>query len=142
MVSRNQKKLEDLEVQLRNFNKAKSIEVFCFDFSKNEEYQTDKVSQMFKDKNISLLINNVGETTLGGNFNFYSSQKNFSVIDTNIKPAVLLSQNFLNANCENRYENKAIINISSYFGHKSVSGMSIYSASKSFLSSIFEKFNL
>lgn len=141
LISRNEEKIKNLSNQLLENNKDIKIIPIVADFSKNEIYDKENYNNYMKilsEKNINLLINNVGETSFGGEFYKHDINKNKNIINVNINSTVFMTQLFINSQIKysetNKIkQNKGIINISSYFGTRSVPGVSIYSSTKSFI---------
>jgi short-subunit dehydrogenase len=141
LISRNEEKIKNLSNKLlENNNDIKIISIIA-DFSKNEIYEKENYNNYLKilsEKNINLLINNVGETSFGGEFFKHDISKNKNMINVNISSSVLMTQLFINSQIKyletnKSKQNKAIVNVSSYFGSRPVPGVSIYSSTKSFL---------
>lgn len=102
---------------------AKSVEIFKLDLSDNNDILdfTEKIIKQYK--NIDILINNAGISTMGKitEVDFEIIQKQ---IDTNLTGVIKLTSKLLSN------INQSIINIGSNLGLQGHSNMSTYSASK------------
>lgn len=145
LVSRNELKLKELEAQLKFKFKDIKILTVSLDLSKDSNYLNEsylKIKNMLKDKDINILVNNVGKSNLGGNFDRYSIEEHKSIINVNILSHVLFSQLFIETQLNKRTEKRlAIINVSSYYGTKSIPGQAIYSATKAFINNFSQSLN-
>ena len=134
LVSRNNIKLENQASEIENKFKVKT-KLFQFDFAKNilsDNTNYKKLEEDLKEINhINLLVNNVGEASVGPLTEFPVSH-NTNLIKTNILSYVNLTQFFVEKNRDN-HEKIGIINIGSYYGTRSLPGVIIYSSTKSFL---------
>lgn len=151
LIARNEEKLNNLNKNLYEINKNVKLMNIIFDYSDDSIYTKEnyeKYLKIFSEIDVRLLINNVGETTVGGDFYKYDVKKNKSLVNVNINSTIFTSNLFINSqiifsndgkltqeqeNTDNNIK-RGIINISSYFGLRSVPGNSIYSSTKSFIS--------
>jgi 17beta-estradiol 17-dehydrogenase / very-long-chain 3-oxoacyl-CoA reductase len=137
LFGRNQDKLNDIKINLEKINQHSLIKIYKFDFSEDSFYSKENFDYLrseFSGKNLKILINNVGETTFGGDFHKFSIIHNKKFINTNINSHMFMTQLFMQLQTESKSETRnAIINISSYFGTRPVPGLSLYSSCKSFL---------
>jgi 17beta-estradiol 17-dehydrogenase / very-long-chain 3-oxoacyl-CoA reductase len=62
LVSRTASKLQNLSSEITSSNSDIRIEILAMDFSKNQDSDYDKLAAMVKDKDIAILINNVGQS--------------------------------------------------------------------------------
>jgi len=153
LISRNEEKLKILQEKLTLSNKYTNIEtlILPWDFSNSEMYSNENMNRYieeFSKMNIRLLINNVGESSYGGDFINEDLNKTKSIINVNImsnifmtklfvKSQVKYSKNRLDPEDSNKFK-RGIINISSYFGKRAVPGVTTYSSSKAFVSNLSE----
>jgi short-subunit dehydrogenase len=144
LMSRNLEKLNILKEEIINENGSVKCEVVPLNFAENESYGKEKYSELFekfKNLNIRLLVNNVGESSFAGNFFTCDINKTWSMCNVNMNSCVMLTHMFVksissNPNKETEKYNKdsyGIINVASYFGRKPVSGLTIYSSTKAFM---------
>ena len=149
LIARNEEKLKYLQENLKSFNENVETIIIVWDFSKEEIYSNknlDKYIDLFSKVNIRLLINNVGESSLGGDFIHEDLNKTKSIINVNILSNIFMtklfvrSQEIYNRNMFNQDQNSkhGIINISSYFGTRAVPGVTTYSSSKAFITNLSE----
>ena len=131
LVSRNPEKLQNVEQEL----KLNPIQVLSIvkDFSKCPENPSDffdDIDAQTKNLDISIVINNVG-TAVYGYFHENTTQDVLNQIAVNIWPVVYLSKIFLRRML-NRNKPSGLINLSSTGAISPLSGLSVYTAGKSF----------
>ena len=131
----NDSKLENLKNQIYNEN----IDVITYAFDLSNENEIYDLVEFIKSKDIyiDLLINNAGFIT-EGSFEFASSETLTKAIKVNNVGTILLTKLILELN---NYKDTNIITISSLAGEYSMPYMSIYSATKSLLTSFFTSIN-
>jgi short-subunit dehydrogenase len=148
LIARNEEKLNTLNKSLSEINKNVELMNIKWDYSDDSIYTKENYEKYLKilsEKDIRLLINNVGETTFGGDFYKYDPKKNKSLVNVNINSTIFTTNLFINSQInfstnEKKFQNeiesfkRGIINISSYYGLRPVPGNSIYSSTKSFIS--------
>jgi len=149
LIARNEEKLKFLQENLKSINENVETMIIVWDFSKEEIYSNinlEKYLDLFSKINIRLLINNVGESSLGGDFIREDLNKTKSMINVNILSNIFMtklfvrSQEIYNKTLVNHEQNSkhGIINISSYFGTRPVPGVTTYSSSKAFITNLSE----
>jgi 17beta-estradiol 17-dehydrogenase / very-long-chain 3-oxoacyl-CoA reductase len=145
LISRNEEKLKLLEKNLKQQNENLKVNIISWDFSKDDIYNKDnfeKSYEMFSKLNIRLLVNNVGETTFGGDFIKQDICVSKRLQNVNINSNIFLTQLFIKSQLQFQKMNnekptdskRGIINISSYFGLRPVPGLTTYSSTKSYIS--------
>jgi 17beta-estradiol 17-dehydrogenase / very-long-chain 3-oxoacyl-CoA reductase len=128
---RNKEKLKSLNLPLE----SASIKIYKCDFTKDELYTNEKFNEYlkeFRELNIKLLINNVGQSSELGNFYNFDINRHKSMINVNINSHIFMTQLFILSQ-KDKPGQHGIINISSYYGTRAVPGVAIYSACKIFL---------
>jgi 17beta-estradiol 17-dehydrogenase / very-long-chain 3-oxoacyl-CoA reductase len=141
LIARNELKLNNLASQLFIEENQEKLKLIKCDFSIDELYTNTKFQEyleIFKDLNIKLLINNVGQSSELGEFYNFEISRHKAMINTNINSHIFMSQLFIQSQKGKSDEQYGIINISSYFGTRAVPGVALYSASKSFLKTFSE----
>lgn len=143
LISRNNEKLNSLENELKTINESVKILKIPLDFSIDDSFNTSKEKELldlFSNKKIKILINNVGLSNFIGNFAFSKHTNNMSMINVNIKSHVFLSHLFIQSqlkycaqNPSTKSENFCLINVCSIFGEITAPGLALYSSSKHFL---------
>ena len=127
----NKQKLEQSKSSYTNC----TSKIICYAFNLADTNQILQFADFIKTNNfcVKTLINNAGFITEGSIE--YSSYHNFiNAIDVNCKGTILLTKQILNLN---KYKNTNIITISSLASNYPMPYMSIYSATKSLLTSFF-----
>jgi 17beta-estradiol 17-dehydrogenase / very-long-chain 3-oxoacyl-CoA reductase len=150
LISRNEEKLKSLQENLKALNDNFESIIIPWDFAREDIYSNENLKkhvEIFSRLNIRLLINNVGESSLGGDFINEDLEKTKSIIKVNVFSNIFMTKLFTRSqiiyNKNNTSNNKTefqrgIINISSYFGRRAVPGTSTYSSSKAFISNFSE----
>jgi short-subunit dehydrogenase len=142
LFGRNDEKLKELKNKLDFINNKSTIKTYKYDLSEDSFYSQNNFNNLLSElsgKNLKILVNNVGETTFGGDFHKFSVTSNKSRINTNINSHLFMSQLFLLLQSKSKSDTRnIIINISSYFGTRPVPGLSVYSSCKSFLENFSE----
>ena len=62
LVSRTASKLQSLSSEITSSNSGTRVEILAMDFSKNQDSDYEEVAALVKDKDIAILINNVGQS--------------------------------------------------------------------------------
>lgn len=150
LISRSEDKLKLLQEDLSTNNEKFECIIIPWDFGKEEIYTSENLKkhiEIFSKLNIRLLINNVGESSLGGDFINEDLEKTKSIIKVNVVSNVFMTKLFVrsqiifeknNSNTDSLKCNRGIINISSYFGKRPVPGAATYSSTKAFISNLSE----
>lgn len=141
LISRNEEKLKNLSDNLTS-DEGKIL-TLKMDFSDDDLYNNEKFQKYLKilsEKRIRLLVNNVGESTFGGDFVNYDFKKNKSLVNVNVNSNIFMTKLFLESQINyaaqenNSNDRRGIINVSSYFGLRPVPGVAMYSSTKAFVS--------
>lgn len=135
LVSRTEKKLNDVRNELLQINNKLNIVVKAFDFSKNFTANTYRENfSIFVDKfDVSVLVNNVG---ISHEDYFYKlvDNKTYNIedyINVNIYPQTFLTQMFMDK-LSKRKNRSAIISLSSIAAEEPYTGNAIYTATKGY----------
>jgi len=142
LISRNGDKLKLMENEINKINPLVNVKSIIIDFKEDVAYDKNnynKIKEELIGYKINLLINNVGATSLTGNFTNNSFLTNNEQIKVNVVSNIFMTQLILesqnNSLTEDKQNKLGIINISSIFGQRPTPGVSIYSASKAFIKS-------
>ena len=139
LIGRNSTKVNHLKNKLSKYNI--SIEDILIDFdSMNHNEIEALVNSKIKDKQLSILINCIGEGGKAEDFSNLSLQNIQTMININVLSHLLITNLFIQNiqnNLKNQNDKRVIINISSFLGLKPSPGLALYSSSKSLINNFF-----
>lgn len=135
LVSRNEKKLNDVRSEILLINNKINVIIKSFDFSKNFSsiVYNENFKTFIESFDVSVLINNVGISHEDYFFKLDTSSM-YTIedyINVNIYPQTFLTKMFMDK-MNKRKNRSAIISLSSMAAEEPYSGNSIYSATKSY----------
>ncbi|KAK8393181.1 hypothetical protein O3P69_013293 [Scylla paramamosain] len=131
LISRNLEKLKKTEEEIRQ-ECGVDVHVIQADFSHGREIY-ERIAEGLKDKDIGVLVNNVGYFDVPGRFMNVSEEEIWRYVNVNMASVLAMTRLVLpQMLARNR---GAIINISSMFGLCPIPFVSTYAATKAFVSS-------
>ncbi len=135
LVARRRDRLEALKEELLIINPDLLVELYSVDFADEEAVEEFAETLQQRTVKVQLLINNAGSGDRGL-FENSSWNKTRGMLETNIKALTKLTHALLPDMLRANYG--AILNVSSVAGLVPVSGMAVYAASKSYVTSFSE----
>lgn len=132
LVSRNTQKLEDVSRIIRDSYDV-STEIYAMDYSKNKQEDFDNLAELIRPLDVRVLINNVGKShDMPTYFNEESQQNITDIIEINIKSLLYMTKLVVPSMISK--SNGLILNVGSFAGLVPTPLLSVYSGSKSFVS--------
>ena len=131
MISRTQSKLDTLASEIKSANKVQ-VETLAMDFSANNPSDYDRVSSLITGKDISILINNVGQShSIPVLFNETEATEINNIININCFGTLKITKLVLPGMLERK--RGLILTMGSFGGQLPTPYLATYSGSKAFL---------
>lgn len=132
LVSRTASKLQTLSSEITSSNSEIRIEILAMDFSKNDDSDYDKLGTMVKDKDIAILVNNVGQShDIPVTFNETPEEEMRNIITTNCSGTLRVTSLILPGMSSRK--RGLILTMGSFGGLLPTPLLATYSGSKGFL---------
>ncbi|CAD8115886.1 unnamed protein product [Paramecium sonneborni] len=127
LVARNKQKLEVVAKQLKT-----QSHIIVTDFSQsNDKNLFDQIMNQIGNRDVSILINNVGVDVLN-KFHMLSDDEVYNTIIVNCLPITMLSKRFIPRFLQRNKQKSAIINVTSLAGKFPTPYFNVYSATKAY----------